>query len=225
MKEELYHGIKMYKLSGRETKKYILNNKGAFDPEFSKSNRIYTYVFQNGSYLYDFNAHAFLFTTKEDLLKFNSITNELADKELNAQKIDHLDAKFIKNVNSLIFDFELFYKLKFDFDKLDDLKRLDSLINHLKDKKSFKITWKYNLIAIVGQFLIGQLKTANWAVHTINGVSDVIISDGQVNLYDPIHIVDKEINYYLEEDGKVAFFDHAEIELIQYKVFDKILKQ
>lgn len=223
MKEEHFYGITMYVLPGKEVKKYISNNKGAFDSEFSKITRVSTYVFPTEMYLYDFSAYAFLFKTKDDLLKFRKKSLELADKELKARKLSSLNETFIKETDDLILDFERENNIKLDFNQLLDLKKLDSLINNSVNKQIFGNQWINNLIAIVGKFIIVSLQ-AHWAINKVNGIDLVLIVDDQMNSYNPIYIVDKEINEYLKENRAVCFYDHVEIELIQYKAFNALLK-
>lgn len=224
MKTENFHGIEMFILSRKETKKYITENNGVFDMGFSRITRVPTYVFPDKKHLYDFSDHAFLFNSKEDLLEFKKKSLELADMEFETNNSIDLGADFVENTDSLIAKFETEYNIRFDFNQIQNLKNIDSIINKSSNNDRFRNEFKISLIAIVGKFLIHNLDKANWFISNINGRWEAVITDVDMKTYYPMNIVEKEINHYLKEDGSVHFLDHVQIELIQYKAANLLLK-
>lgn len=224
MKEEFYYGIKMFVIPKKSISKYISEHKGKLDDALSREYRIETYTFPDKSYLYDFRSHAFLFTSKEDLVRFNNVSKEVSAKELALQSDNSFDEKFISGTETLISEFEKRFSLKLEFGNLNDLKKLDHLINTSNSKGVFGQQWKAHIVAIVGKFIIAQLKGGVWALSNMGNQRLICIVDSDLKQYNPLRVVDKELNYYLKEEGEVAFYDDVQIELIHHEAINKLIK-
>ncbi len=215
VKNEWFYGIDIYSYTNFQLEELLNSQKVKLDEEQSISYQRKIYIAKDNSLICDFDTHAFGFKNKEDFDKYIKKCEEIASKEHMNSFVFNI--KDITKSDSIIQTFLDHYNLILKFEELENLKKVDSVLNaDLKLGKDISV-YSTALTLILGKFFKQIIPESNWYYYEdpISNNTVPVIMDKKLEMYNPLRIVDRELNYYIGKTGQVAFFDNAQIELIK----------
>lgn len=192
MTEHILRDIKFYTINQKEKNTLIKEFDGLFKEDLSdKKYSSKVYMLNDNRVIFDMvDMKIFLFSSLSDMERFKAITSEIAVENVKSQ-IEIKDDDFISKVYLYITFFKDSFSIDIDFNNVEDLKKIDTLI----DKKEYDIIIKYknSLVAIAGEFIRLNVKNGEWKylVDNTNPINPVI--DCHKGLFEPIYIIEEVI--------------------------------
>ena len=217
-KVTINNSIQREKLTTKEVKAFIQKSKGVLDSVFTKKYLNETYVLADKRVIVFFHTHGYLYQSMDDLKTW---INFLNSKRGNNNPAHILKGKllygsnFLVHVNELVDTIVDIFKLKDQKPSLDQLKKLDKLIE--KNAKSLLQNQFFfsGMVAYVGEIFKQELSVANWDLVNLSTDAEIfepyILSERK--RYNPFFLVYTEIYEELPETSKVGIYERVLIEL------------
>ncbi|WP_420552291.1 hypothetical protein [Tenacibaculum aiptasiae] len=188
MNKHILQEITYHTLTEKEKDSLLVNFKGVLNKEMSDSKYdSEVYVLNDNRIIFDMmDMKTFLFNDLDDLKNFKKLTSKIA-KESVKSKIQVKDKNFIDKIDLYTTFFLNSYDL--DFSDVNELKKLDSLLESFNEKEILK--HKNSLVAIIGCFLKENVINGEWIYlknDAVNTINPVINCDN--GLFEPIYILE-----------------------------------
>ena len=124
----------------------------------------------------------------------------------------HYDSLFTADPASYVSQFEAEFGVHFDFDKNEDIMKLDKIITDSKNKKALQNLWEKQMVAIVGTYIIRNKPESTWSLLKIDSkrTSCIIIDSKRFVPYDPYSII---MNRFDKKKIQMSLKDRLILEL------------
>jgi hypothetical protein len=197
MKSKTFFDIKIFELTNKERDSLLLTK--SHRTTAYKGNFIHQIT--DGQVVYELtDVKNYLFDSQSDFYKFieKTATPQVIGEFIFSYTHPVKDSTFIEKINDYIVLFTGANEVVLNLRNIDDLKKVDSLLNRWEMSEFRK--FRLSLIALVGEFVLNKLGTddAGWKYfnYSVNGKSErnpAIIFKGKT-IIDPATIVNDQYN-------------------------------
>lgn len=149
------------------------------------------YLLNDRRVIFDmFEMQTFLFKSLFDLRDFKRLVLQIAESSVE-RKIIVNDSNFLNKIDLYVSFFEEEFEIVFDFNDLNDLKKLDVIIS---EKRGEVLKFKLSIIAIIGKYISSNMDETEWAyLREGNNLINPIVNS-EDRLFEPLYI-SEEILY------------------------------
>ena len=211
-------GINRQRLSVKEFKKIIKEKNGVLIVSFSKIYFNDTYSLSDGQVLVNFETHAYLYNSLDDLKIWIGILDKKAQESTPTHILKNrllYNKDFLSHIPELVAYTATFFKLKKATPSIEQLKIIDSVINDSHNNFSFDEKIFSGLVAYVGEIVREKSSGSKWQLIPNNHDKDVwepyVI--GETKRYNPFQCVYKEVYEEFPETKSINLTESLLIEI------------
>lgn len=193
MKEKTFKSIEYFELSNRERVK-MMGDHEPIDTKDYKGDLIHK--LPNGQIIFEMKGiTSFLFESEERFKEYIEITEQpqATDGKLRTYSHPISDSSFIEKKDMYVSFFLGQTELEIDLNNIDELKKLDEVLNRMSNEDVKK--YSLSLVAIIGEFISLNIEEAEWKYLNItNSERHPVILVKDKELVDPATIFYEEYN-------------------------------
>lgn len=193
MKKKTFKDIDYFELSDKERVK-IMDEHKQIDTKGYKGDLIHKLA--NGQVIFEMKGiTSFLFESEERFKKYIEITEQpqATDEELRTYSHPISDSSFIEKKDMYVSFFLGQNELELDLNIIDELKKLDEVLNKMSNEDVKK--YRLSLVAIIGEFISLNIEGAEWKyLNVTNSERHPVILVKDKELVNPATIFYDEYN-------------------------------